>query len=250
MVKGSRVQGVEDSSEMNNPAYISAAKRRGQQRFAVSDGGFTLLELLISITLLVVIIAITMGAMRMGTRSVTSGERKMDAQERFRTVLSLMDAQIQSQVPLTYEEDGKKRYYFSGDGKTLRFSTNYSIWGGQRGYVIVDYTVKADNAGKEVLYAAEQVPGIEGRRDARLIEATGISFEYFHKEKTEEQGKWLEMLSGESFIPEKVKVHIVEGTKKLSLVYPVRVGGEMVAVQSEAPIPAGFQRKQNIPFRP
>ncbi|MCX5847559.1 MAG: prepilin-type N-terminal cleavage/methylation domain-containing protein [Deltaproteobacteria bacterium] len=225
---------------MNNPAHIYVAERAGQRRFAVSDGGFTLLELLISITLLVVIVAITMGAMRLGSRSVASGERKMDAQERFRTVLSFMDAQIQSQVPLTYEEDGKKRYYFSGDGKTLRFSTNYSIWGGQRGYVIVDYTVKADNTGKEVLYAGEQVPGIEGRRDIRLIEATGISFEYFHKDRAEEQGKWLEMLSGESFIPEKVKVHIVEGTKKLFLVFPVRVGGEMMTVKSDVPIPAGL----------
>jgi prepilin-type N-terminal cleavage/methylation domain-containing protein len=221
---------------MNNPAHICAAERREQQRFAVSEAGFTLLELLISITLLVVIIAITMGAMRMGSRSVTSGERKMDAQERFRTVFFLLDAQIQSQVPLTYEEeDGKKKYYFSGDEKNLRFSTNYSIWSGQRGYVIVDYTVKADDTGKEVLYAGEQVPGIEGRRDIRLIEATGISFEYFHKELTEEQGKWVGMLSGESFIPEKVRVHIVEGTKKLSLVYPVRVGGEMIIVGKRIP---------------
>jgi prepilin-type N-terminal cleavage/methylation domain-containing protein len=205
------------------------------RRFTFSDGGFTLLELLISMTLLVVIVAITMGAMSMGSRSVASGERKMDAQERFRTVLSLMDAQIQSQVPLTYEVDGKKRYYFSGDGKNLRFSTNYSIWGGQRGYVIVDYTVKADNTGKEVLYAGEQVPGIEGRRDIRLIEATGISFQYFHKDRSEEQGKWLEMLSGESFVPEKVKVHIVEGTKKLFLVFSVRVGGEMTTVGTRRP---------------
>lgn len=235
---------------MNSPADIYAAERGEQRRCAVSNGGFTLLELLISITLLVVIVAITMGAMRLGSRSVASGERKMDAQERFRTVLSLMEAQIQSQVPLTYEEDGKKRYYFSGDGKTLRFSTNYSIWGGQRGYVIVDYTVKADTTGKEVLYAGEEVPGIRGRRDVRLIEATGISFEYFHKDRAEEQGKWLAMLSGESFIPEKVKVHIVEGTKKLFLVFPVRVGGEMVTVKSGAPVPAGLQGMQNIPARP
>jgi prepilin-type N-terminal cleavage/methylation domain-containing protein len=220
---------------MNNPAYVYVAERSGQRRCAVSDGGFTLLELLISITLLVVIVAITMGAMRLGSRSVASGERKMDAQERFRTVLSFMDAQIQSQIPLTYEEDGKKKYYFSGDGKTLRFSTNISIWGGQRGYVIVDYTVKADNTGKDVLYAGEQVPGIEGRRDIRLIEATGISFEYFHKDRAEEHGKWLEKLSGESFVPEKVKVHIVEGTKKLFLVFPVRVGGEMITVGTRIP---------------
>jgi hypothetical protein len=43
------------------------------------------------------------------------------------------------------------------------------------------------------------------------------------------------MLSGESFIPEKVKIHIVEGTKKLSLLFPVRVGGEMKAVGTGMP---------------
>ena len=73
---------------------------RGRSRPA--DGGFTLLELLISMTLLVVILVVTMGAMRAGSRSVAAGERKMEAQERFRAVLAIMDAQIASQIPLTY----------------------------------------------------------------------------------------------------------------------------------------------------
>lgn len=228
---------------MDNPGNRCAAQGVRQRRFIVSGGGFTLLELVISMTLLGLIIVITMGAMGLGSRSAVSGERKMDVQERFRTVFSILDAQIQSQMPLTYEEEGEKRYYFSGDAKTMRFLTSSSIWSGQRGYVIVNYTVKADDRGKEILYAGEQVPGIEGRRDIRLIEAARISFEYFHKEQAEEQGKWLEAVSGDSFIPEKVKVHIVEGAKDLSLVFPVRAGGEMAVVTSTPP-------GQNIPGKP
>ena len=196
--------------------------------------GFTLLELLISITLLVVIVVITMGAMRIGSRSVAAGERKMEAQERFRTVLSIMDAQIQSQVPLTYDEGGNRKYYFRGDGKSLRFSTNYSIWGGQKGYVIVDYRVEDDNTGKEILYASEQIPGIEGRQESRMIEATGISFEYFYKDPTEEQGKWLEELSGGTLIPEKIRFHVAQRSESFSLVFPVRVRGAMTPVQGGA----------------
>jgi len=229
---------------MDNPGHLGGSQRGGQRRFTFASGGFTLLELVISMTLLGLIIVITMGAMGLGSRSAVSAERKMDAQERFRTVFSLLDAQIQSQIPLTYnDEDGQKRYHFSGDGKTLRFLTNSSIWSGQRGFVIVDYTVKADEGGKEVLYAGEQVPGIEGQRSIRLIEAARISFEYFHKEQAEEQGKWLEAVSGDSFIPEKVKVHIVEGAKDLSLVFPVRAGGEMAVVTSTPP-------GQNLPGKP
>ena len=109
------------------------------------------------------IVVIAMGAMRLGSRSVAAGEKKMDDQERFRTVLSLIDAQIQSQLPLTYEEAGNRKYYFRGDGKTLRFSTSYSIWSGRKGYVIVDYRVEADDSGREVLSASEQIPGIDGQ---------------------------------------------------------------------------------------
>jgi len=197
--------------------------------------GFTLLELLISMTLLVVIVVITMGAMRIGSRSVAAGERKMEAQERFRTVLSIMDAQIQSQVPLTYDEGGNRQYYFRGDGTNLRFSTNYSIWGGQKGYVVVEYRVEADNTGKEILYASEQIPGIEGRQESRLIEATGISFEYFYKDPTEEQGKWLEVLSGGTVIPEKIRFQVARRSESFSLVFPVRVRGAMTPVQGGTP---------------
>lgn len=197
-------------------------------------GGFTLLELLISMTLLVVILVITLGALRISSRSVAAGEKKMESHERFRTVLSLLDAQIQSQIPLTYQEEGQKKYYFRGDRKALRFSSNHSIWGGQKGYVVVDYRVEPDQTGKEVLYASERIPGIDGRQETRLIEATSISFEYLHKDPTEEQAKWVERLSDGAVIPEKVRFRMKSGTTDLTLVCSVRVPGKILTVQGGA----------------
>ena len=176
---------------MKGAQRISPIRNGKRCRLPAPCGGFTLLELLISMTLLVVVVVIAMGALRISARSVTAGEKRMEAQERFRTVLSIIDAQIQSQVPLTYEEEGNKKYYFRGNGKALRFSTNYSIWQGRNGYVIADYAVEAGNEGKEMLYAGEQVPGMEGRRRTPLMEASAISFEYFQRDPTEEQGKWM-----------------------------------------------------------
>lgn len=226
-------------------AYLAEIKR--ERLFPASEKGFTMLELLIAITLLALIVGITMGAMRIGSRSVTAAEKRMDVQERFRTVISIIDAQIQSQVPLTYDEQGNKLYYLRSEGKALRFCTNYSIWGGQKGYVIVDYKVDRDDTGREVLYAGEQTPGVEGRRETRLLDAADISFEYFHKDLTEEQGKWSDYLSPGTSIPEKIRIRIMQGTRRFSLMFPVRVGGEIVQVEGGTPVStATTQNMKNI----
>jgi general secretion pathway protein J len=201
-----------------------------KKRFHRSCGGFTLLELLISIVLLTLIIIITMGAMRIGSRSVAAGEIRMDAQERFRTVFQIIDAQIQSMSPLTYGEDGKKKYYFKGDKKTLRFSTNYSIWTGERGYVIVDYKVDVDSSGSEILKASESIPGLQGHLDVRLMDATGITFEYFLKDTADEKGTWRDTIIEGASLPEEIRVNIRNGNQKLSMQFPVRIKGEMVLV--------------------
>jgi prepilin-type N-terminal cleavage/methylation domain-containing protein len=195
--------------------------------------GFTLLELLISMTLLVLILVITMGAMRMGSRSVAAGEKKMEVQERLRTVLSILDAQIQSQVPLSYDEQGNKKYYFRGDRKTLRFATNHSIRDGRKGYVLADYRVEADHSGREMLYASERTPGVEGNKDTWLIGAKEMTFAYFYKETADEQGKWVENLSDGTVIPEKISFHMTGPAGDFSLIFPVRVRGEMTQVQGQ-----------------
>jgi general secretion pathway protein J len=191
------------------------------------DHGFTLLELLVAMSLLVMIVSIMMGALRLAYRSVAAGERKMEYQERFRTVAAVMDAQIQSQLPLTYEAESGKANYFHGDAKNLRLTTAYSIWGGRQGYVLVDYRVEADDGGGETLYAYEQTPGIEGKRETRLFTAaTEMSFDYFTREPSDDAGKWSEQWDDENLLPAAVGLHVRYGTRKLAFQFPVRSLGE------------------------
>jgi len=59
------------------------------------NAGFTLLELIISITLLAIIVLIVAGAASLGYRSFSTGEKKLNAIERLRASLIIIDAQIQ-----------------------------------------------------------------------------------------------------------------------------------------------------------
>ncbi len=195
----------------------------------MKNKGFTLLELLISIVMLGIIMVILVGALRLGFRSVESGEKKIESLERMRVSLSMIDSQIQSQIPLTYQEEEATKYYFTGERDSLQLSTNYSIWGGQKGYVIVTYSVSPEEEGKSVLYASENIVGVEETKETKLLDAfDDIYFEYFYKGPTDEVGNWVEQWTDTSKIPEKIKVHLMSGEKDLSLVIPVRIGRSML----------------------
>ena len=191
--------------------------------------GFTLLELMISIAMLGVIVLITAGAMRLGFRAVVTGENKVEHLERMRASLSIIDSQIQSEIPLTYNDDGARKYAFKGARESLQFPTNYSLWSGQMGYVMVTYTVVSQAGGKKALSLSENIVGAESKREARLFDAADrISFEYFFKDPTEEEGRWVEQWTDETNIPEKVKLHVIQGSQDLSLIIPMRARGSLI----------------------
>ncbi len=198
----------------------------------VHEQGFTLLELLISIVMFGVIIVILGGALRLGFRSVDSGEKKIESLERMRASFSIIDSQIQSQISLmnvtALRNDTEGISYFLGEKDSLQFPTNYSIWGGQKGYVIVSYTVITEGSEKPALYAAENIVGVEGSRETKLFEGfDAIYFEYYYNDFTEEGGRWVEQWTDDFTIPEKIKVHLVSGEKDLSVIIPVRIKKSM-----------------------
>ena len=194
-------------------------------------GGFTLLELLISMTIIGLITVIIFGALRLGFRSVERGEKRIESLERFRASLSIIDSQIQSHIPVTFDEEGVKKYYFKGEKEFLQFLTNYSIWGGQKGYVLVAYSVISDTSEKKALYASENILGMENRGETKLFEAfDGIYFEYFYKDPTEEEGRWVEQWTDEENIPAKIRFHLVTGEKDFSFIIPLRVKGSLTEI--------------------
>jgi len=214
-------------------AAPGSAVREKYSIFSKSCKGFTLLELLISLVMIGGIAIIITGAMRLGIRTVSTGETKIDHLERTRASFNIVDSQIQSQMPLTFEENGEKKYYFQGEKEYIQFSTNYSLWGGQKGYVTVRYKVESDDRGKQFLVVSENIIGTNSNREARLFtSADAIHFEYFFKDPTEEKGKWVEKWTDTVNIPEKVNVHLIYGAKDLSMIIPMRTSGSLSQASS------------------
>jgi type II secretory pathway component PulJ len=217
-----------------------------------SNAGFTLLEVIISVVLMVFIVLVAGGAMRLGYRSLASGQKKIDTLERVRTSVTIINAQIQSAAPLLTGGDGSKQVRFEGARDSLTLATNYSIWGGRRGHVVVEYRVAQDDGGRQSLHATESVAETGKQRETMLFR--GYDNIYFQYSDTVEPGaeeKWTDEWTDPTKTPESVKIVLVVSHGSIAFVVPVRVQGpftwaapgRFLALASFSPILAGLPLK-------
>jgi len=112
--------------------------------------GFTLLELLISLTIIAVIVVLVSGALKIGVRAWEKGERDIESHQRQRIVLNLMKRQMAS-VCLRTVKKGKQSFVFKGDNTSLAFLSYISLIPGNRfGMAYVKYVIQ-EHEGKDRL---------------------------------------------------------------------------------------------------
>lgn len=90
------------------------------------DGGFTLLELLVAITLLGLLMAALFGGLRLGARVWETSETRLDAAARIQVVQDFVRQRLATALPLEAplpEEGDGYRPLFLGEADAARFAT-------------------------------------------------------------------------------------------------------------------------------
>lgn len=102
-----------------------------------SKGGFTLIEVLVSMTLMAMIAAVVLSAMRSGLTVWDKGGGHIDALRRSRVVFDVLNDQIRGSLPLTYTVKTGDRaaalLAFEGSSTELRFVSRASFKDGPDG---------------------------------------------------------------------------------------------------------------------
>lgn len=206
---------------------------------AGSEGGFTLLELLVSLVLLCLVLVIISGGFQLAVKSFKTGEKQASVLERNRASLRLIISQIQSFTPVTFmEANGNRSFHFRGGSNSLRLSTGYSAWSGGRAVTIVEYRTETAGNGLLQLLAKESSNLTGDREDLRLFENLSyLRFEYFLRQAGEETGEWIGEWQDTASVPEKIRLSIGSGKNSFSFVIPVRAREALNVNPGSATIP-------------
>ena len=119
--------------------------------------GFTLLELLISLTILALIFVTVLGAIQVGSRSWESAERRAEENQRTRTLFDTLARELTMLYPLRVKRQDKEVVAFDGKSDSLMFATLPQSYGAEpfsHMTRVVTYTVEADRG----LVATERYP--------------------------------------------------------------------------------------------
>jgi len=180
--------------------------RKGRHRRGKGGGlrgGFTLLELLISMTLLAVIMVIVLGAFRLGISAWEKGERAVEARQRHRIILDYLKQQLSSMHGQKRQTGEETFLSLRGDHKSMAFFSHLSIL--QReptGVIFVNYEVSPSREGERLLLRELNTLSLHGTVSGRrepdgssevlLQGVRSVEFEYFRADRENGQPGWQE----------------------------------------------------------
>lgn len=92
--------------------------------FNGTEDGFTLLELIVTLTILTIIVVLAFGAFRLGIKAWETGDERVDFFYRMKYLVDLMEKEISSIHPYYFQQDNKnedKKLAFQGQPNLISF---------------------------------------------------------------------------------------------------------------------------------
>lgn len=159
------------------------APREGQ-------AGFTLLELVVAITLLGLLLVVLYSGLRLGLNGTDSGERRAEATNRLRLVQEFLRRQlVQSMTVRTNDQQGNRVVVFSGQADGIEFVAPLLAQLGQGGL----YRIRLGASDGRLwmrwrLYRTDEGPAGGQERETVLLDGvTGAEWGYFGPERDDDQ---------------------------------------------------------------
>ncbi len=220
--------------------------RKSFNKKAERTAGFTLVELLLAITLMSILLGLTYSGLRAATRSSERGEKLLAAGGELRASHQFVRRQLNQMLPLSFAESDdmeEVRIVFEGDARRIQYVAPMPGYLGAGGpQVQLLELIQVDN-GEDVLQFSHAL--LQGFEEERLFDREPVillehvdsaDFEFLGKDEEGELTGWTANWDQEHMLPVAVRLNL-EFSEGLNLRWPDLVAGVKVdetAVQGGA----------------
>jgi general secretion pathway protein J len=205
------------------------------------DSGFTLVELLLAITLMSILLGLTYSGLRAATRSSEQGEKLLAAGGELRASHQFMRRQLNQMLPLPFavtDDAAELRVVFEGDAQHIKFVAPMPGYLGTGGpQVQLVEIVNGDDGGSVVQFSHALLQGFEeeflyDREPVILLEGVdSAGFEFLGKDEEGELIGWTSSWDQPDLLPVAVRLDLAF-QEDLNLRWPDLAAGVRIDAQA------------------
>lgn len=174
--------------------------------------GFTLIELMVGLTLVGLIVAVLAGAVRTGLFGANVVDERSQAIGDIRLAHRLIRRQVETARPVSWSDDRRTRIAFDGTAERLDFITVISPQPGQGGPYAVRIAREGDALVMSLQISSGEAHAFDfSRHTERTVIMEGVRavhFAYFGTDVRDSNAKWWASWTGRDRLPQAVKVQI------------------------------------------
>jgi len=178
--------------------------------------GFTLVELLLALTLMSMLLALAYGGLRAATRATDRGQTILEDSSRIRMAHQFVRRQLSQASPLVFavSEDGSERTVFLGEPDRIRFVAPMPGYLGFGGPQVQELAIVRGEDSLELVLNHAVLQGLEEQRlydrDPSLLlgEIESAEFSFLGRDENGELAAWMSNWQDLGVLPESIALDI------------------------------------------
>jgi len=178
--------------------------------------GFTLVELLLALTLMSMLLALAYGGLRAATRATDRGQTILEDSSRIRMAHQFVRNQINQAAPLAFAvgEDDEERIVFQGDANRIRFVAPMPGYLGFGGPQVQEIAIVRGQDSLELVLSHALLQGFEEQRlyDQPPIPLLGdiesAAFSFLGRDENGELAGWTSTWQDFSVLPDSIALEV------------------------------------------
>ena len=181
-----------------------------------SESGFSLVEMLLAMTLMSMLLALAYGGLRASSQATEKGQQILDDSNRIRMAHQFVRKQLTQLLPLTFEEDEAQqiRTVFRGDGRRIRYVAQMPGYLGFGGPQVQELEFVRTEEGLELVLSHALLQGYEEdylyeRQPILLLDKVKTAeFNFLGMDENGEMTQWSPAWEDESILPAAVSLDV------------------------------------------
>jgi general secretion pathway protein J len=179
--------------------------------------GFTLLELLIGMTLVGFILTLLFAGLGLGIRSWDAGEQHMVSSSRQAVIVDFIRRTLEQTYPMRWRVDNEDQLAFAGEGDSLRFVGPVAIHDGSASNFLIALDLVEGDGGHDLVMRWKvpdaSAPGfgaLEAAKPKILVKAIReMTFSYFGAENDTDEPTWHDQWLHQKAPPQLIRVQFI-----------------------------------------